>query len=342
LTVTIDNLIFIRFQPRDGNRHDRRAYVQSRPPDGPLEDNVMRKLPPLNAVRAFEAAARHQSFTIAAAELCVTVTAISHHIRHLEEIIGLKLFDRKGRKTTLSPTGARLFPMLRNGLDTLASAFAEHNERSAGETLTVTTTCAFAEHWLIPRLPAFTSLCPEVVVNIDASENVVDLTSEGIDLAIRYRRVDVGMGRDDILLEDSHVAVAGPSLCRQGGAPSIEDFAGRPLLGYRWKNAALDGPTWQTWLRAYGHRHERKYRVSWFSEEHLAISAGARGFGPILCGSVVAADQLRAGALRRLDGPALGGFGFSLLLAPGSARKRNVRLFSEWVRNEAAAHIAAN
>ncbi len=302
----------------------------------------MRKLPPLNAVRAFEAAARHQSFTMAAAELCVTVTAISHHIRHLEKILGLKLFDRKGRKITLSPTGARLFPMLREGLDTLAGAFAEHNDRSAGETLTVTTTCAFAEHWLMPRLPAFTSLCPEVVVNIDASENVADLKSEGIDLAIRYGLVDVGMGRDDILLEDSYVAVAEPSLCRQGSDPSIKDFAGRPLLGYRWKNTALDGPTWQTWLSAYGHGRASDFRISWFSEEHLAISAGERGFGPMLCSGVVVADELRAGALRRLDGPTLGGFAFRLLHAPGSTRKRSVKLFSEWVRNEAAAHMAAN
>ncbi|MBC8038303.1 MAG: LysR family transcriptional regulator [Rhizobiales bacterium] len=301
----------------------------------------MRKLPPLNAIRVFEAAARNRSFTAAASELCVSITAISHHIRHLEDTVGVKLFERRGRTITLSPTGERLYPMLRDGFDLLANAFAEFNERKSGAALTVTTTAAFAERWLMPRLPAFTAICPDVVVNVDASEAIADLRSEGIDIAIRYGPAANSTQQDDILLEDKYMPVAETSLCPDGREASIDDFAGRPLLGYRWKNAAFDGPTWSKWLSADGRKPSGDFRVSWFSEEHLAINAAERGFGPVLCSNVLVADQLRDGTLRRLDGPVLSGFKYRLLFATANTRKP-ARLFAEWLRNEAAASVAAH
>lgn len=301
----------------------------------------MRKLPPLNAIRVFEAAARNRGFTAAANELCVSVTAVSHHIRHLEEIVGVKLFERRGRTIALSPTGERLYPMLRDGFDLLANAFAEVNERKSGAALTVTTTCAFAERWLMPRLPAFAAICPDVVVNVDASETIADLRSEGIDVAIRY-----GPGHasepGDILLEDEYIPVAVASLCPDGREASIDDFSGRPLLGYHWKNAAFDGPTWSKWLSADGRKPSGDFRVSWFSEEHLAINAAERGFGPVLCSNVLVADQLKDRTLQRLDGPALDGFKYRLLFATASTRKQSARLFAEWLRSEAASSLTAH
>jgi len=300
----------------------------------------MRKLPPLNAIRVFEAAARNRSFTAAANELCVSVTAVSHHIRHLEDVVGVKLFERRGRRIELSPMGERLYPTLRDGFDLLANAFAELNERKSGAALTVTTTCAFAERWLMPRLPAFAAICPDVVVNVDASEAIADLRSEGIDIAIRYGPIGTST-QDDILLEDKYMPVAETSLCPGGREASIDDFSGRPLLGYRWKNAAFDGPTWSKWLSADGRKPSGEFRVSWFSEEHLAINAAERGLGPVLCSNVLVAEQLREGTLKRLDGPVLSGFKYRLLFATVNTRKP-AKLFAEWLRSEAATSVAAH
>ena len=296
----------------------------------------MRKLPPLNAVRAFEAAARRLSFTAAAEELGVTVTAVSHQVRLLEETLGLKLFERRGRTIVLTSGAERLYPKVRQGFDTLAEAFAETNTRRSGEAIAVSTTRAFAERWLMPRLGRFNAGHPGIVVSIDASEDVVDLRADGIDLAIRYGRHRPDQPGETILLEDAYGAVASAAICPPGRAPVIDDVIDRPLLGYRWKNAALEGPTWTTWFDALG-RSMPDTKVSWYSEETLAIQALARGFGALLCSSVLVADQLAAGSLRRIDGPVLGGYSFRLLIAPAAARKRSVRAFADWLRHEAAA-----
>lgn len=293
----------------------------------------MRKLPPLNAIRAFEAAARRLSFTAAAEELGVTVTAVSHQVRLLEDTLGHRLFDRRGRAIVLSAAGERLYPKVRDGFDLLAEAFAESNERRAGEAIALATTRAFAERWLMPRLDRFAAIAPDVVVSIDASEDLADLSADGIDLAVRY-----GLQRQDgtELLPDGYCAVAAAAIC-PGDEPDIEDFAGRPLLAYRWKNTALNGPSWDRWFAAQGRPTPEGTRISWYSEETLALQAAERGFGPLLCSHALVADQIAAGSLRRLKGPLLGGFSFRLLLGPAGLRKKAVTAFADWLRAEAAA-----
>jgi LysR family glycine cleavage system transcriptional activator len=295
----------------------------------PTGEDRLRKLPPLNAIRAFEAAARRRSFTAAAEELGVTVTAVSHQVRLLEQTLGQRLFQRSGRAIALSAAGERIYPKLRDGFDILADAFAENRERRAGETITLATTRAFAERWLMPRLDRFAAIAPDVVVSIDASEDLADLSADGIDLAVRY-----GLQRQDgtQLLADSYCAVAAADIC-PNDAPVIADFAGRPLLAYRWRNATLDGPDWNRW---FGRPLPEGTRISWHSEETLALQAAERGFGPLLCSAVLVADRIAAGSLRRLQGPMLGGYGFRLLIGPAGRRKRSVAAFADWLRAEAS------
>lgn len=295
----------------------------------------MRKLPPLNAIRAFEAAARHSSFTAAADELCVTVTAVSHQVRHLEATLDMKLFERSGRSVSLTPAGRTIFPSLRDGLDRLADAFATLHEERAGEAISVSTTRAFAERWLMPRLGGFNAMFPNIVVHVDATEEVVDLRAGGIDLAIRYGPAGPEQ-RPSILLQDVYVAVADQTLCPQGRSATIEDVSSRPLLAYRWKNRELDAPTWSAWLARTPHDTASNFRISWFSEETLALHAAERAFGPLLCSNVLVEDEMRRGTLRQLDGPVMAGFSYRLVDIPSAGRKRSLAAFSEWLKDEAA------
>ncbi len=300
----------------------------------------MRKLPPLNAIRAFEAAARHLSFTLAANELNVTITAVSHQIRHLESALGVKLFERNGGSVTLSPVGERLFPAVRDGFDRLAEAFEEINDRRSAATVAVTTTRAFAERWLLPRLAGFGRLHGDITVDVDASEDLVDLRSEGVDLAIRYGRPPADGEGADTLIEDRYGVVISSRAWSEERDPTAQDLRGFRLLGYRWRNQGLGGPDWPTWLRLSGLNDLSGYRINWFSEETLAIQAMEHGHGVLLCSMVLVADKLRAGQVRRIAGPTLPGFAFRLVPGPLAGRKKAVQAFAAWLRTEAATERA--
>lgn len=295
----------------------------------------MRKIPPLNAIRAFEAAARNRSFTAAASELCVTVTAISHQIRHLEEQIGQKLFERTPRAVALTLLGERLYPVLRDGFDRFAEAFEELEDRSQGDTLTVTSTRAFAERWLMPRLSRFTRSFPGLSVNVEGSDALVDLRTANADVAIRY-----GMPAGEelsslpLLTDVYHAAVVIPTDAR--ASTRIEDYMTRPLLAYQWHNRSIDCPTWAKWLRAAGKAGGEGCRLSWINDESLALHAMERGFGPLLCSSVMVAEGIENGRLARIDGPDLPGFSYRVAFVPTRRTKRTIGKFTDWLRGEAA------
>ena len=299
----------------------------------------MRKLPPLNAVRAFEAAARHESFTAAANELCVTVTAISHQVRQLEAILGHKLFERSGRAVVLTADGHAVFPLLRDGFDRMASAFAAIRPPADGDAITISTTRAFAERWLMPRLARFNAAFPQLVVT-----------------SMRPKSCGRRAPRASIwpFVTVASIAPASRRCCsaiatlRLRQARSVRLVLVRPLTtsvrARCWrsagKNAALDSPAWSAWLAGADHDPGRDFRISWYSEEPLALHAAERGLGPLLCSDALVDEQLREGTLRRLDGPALAGFAYRLVNAPTAARRKSVTAFIDWLRAEAAAFRA--
>src|SRR5258708_21584525 len=153
-----------------------------------MHTDGMRKLPPLRALHAFEAAARHHSFAAAAKELGVPPTAISPQIRQLEEACGVKLFQRRPRPLLLTGAGARLYPALRNGFDALASAVALLAEEDVQAPLRVTSPSAFARKWLVPQLPKWRGENPNVPLEIIATDQGFDVNAGGADVAFRYPR----------------------------------------------------------------------------------------------------------------------------------------------------------
>jgi LysR family glycine cleavage system transcriptional activator len=294
----------------------------------------MRKLPPLNSLRAFEAAARHGSFTAAAKELFVTVTAVSHQIRQLEELIDKKLFERSGRAVVLTEAGAAFYPRLRDGFDQLAEAFAQVSGEKEADVVAVSMTKVFAERWLMPRLDRFHSAFPDVIVNVHASEKVVDLRAESIDLAIRYGPVDLA-AKPMILLRDVYLAVAASSISNSERQPVIDDYRKRPLLAYKWKNPAFLCPTWSTWLAETPHELDGDFKISWFSEETLALHAAERGLGPLLTSNILVDEKLRDGTLRRIEGPILPGYAYRLIEGPSFGKKKSAVRFADWLKEEA-------
>ena len=209
----------------------------------------MTRLPSLNGLRAFEAAARHLSFTNAAAELNVTQTAISHQIRRLEEELGVRLFIRQNRALALTAEAAQYLPGVRAAFNDLRFATDQLLRKDNENVLTVSTLASLAAKWLLPRLPAFQEAHPGIDVRITTSTALVDFKSRGVDAAIRYGRGHWPGLRADWLMADELFPVCSPALIT-GDRPlrCPEDLAQQTLL----HTSAGYNDDWRLWLTAAG------------------------------------------------------------------------------------------
>ena len=207
------------------------------------------RLPSLNGLRAFEAAARHLSFTNAATELNVTQTAISHQIRRLEEELGVRLFVRQNRALALTPEATEYLPGVRTAFNDLRFATDRLLRKDNENVLTVSTLASLAAKWLLPRLPAFQEAQPGIDVRITTSTALVDFKSSGVDAAIRYGRGHWPGLRADWLMADELFPVCSPALIT-GSKPlrCPEDLAQQTLL----HTSAGYNDDWRLWLTAAG------------------------------------------------------------------------------------------
>lgn len=266
------------------------------------------RLPPLSALRAFEAAARLQSFKKAAEELSVTATAISHRIRVLESELGRPLFVRRVRAVDLTPDGQILFAAVRAGFDTISAA-VEQVRKPPRTSVTISTTPAFATKWLIPRMTRFQAEHPDIDLRVHASNTPVDLQTGTADLAIRY-----GSGNDEgaiatLLLEDAFAPVASPSLnVPQGGDP-----AQWPLIHFDWHRKLPVDLTWAAWAKAAGRKPSAFSAGIRYSEESHAIQAAVAGHGVALLSVLLVEQELRQELLRVVAQPVLKGMAYRVL-----------------------------
>jgi len=207
------------------------------------------RLPSLNGLRAFEAAARHLSFTQAASELNVTQTAISHQIRRLEEELGIRLFIRKNRALALTPKARDYLPGVRAAFNDLRLATDRLLRRDDDHVLTVSTLASLAAKWLLPRLSQFQEAHPRIDVRITTSTGLVDFRGGGVDAAIRYGRGHWAGLRADWLMADELFPVCSPKLL-EGDKPlrRPEDLAHQTLLH---SSGGYDDD-WRLWLTAAG------------------------------------------------------------------------------------------
>jgi LysR family glycine cleavage system transcriptional activator len=291
----------------------------------------VRSLPPLSALRAFEAAARHLSFKAAAAELSLTPTAISHQVRALEQILGRPLFRRRPRPLILTEAGTTLFPVVRNGLDAFAEAMTAVRDGIARQRLRVTTTNAFAARWLVPRLPQWRAAHPEIVLEVIGTDAV------DADVAIRYALAAPAGLTTTELLRDRFWPMANPKLLADGNPISRpSDLAKYPFIHALWSDTNKHAPTWQRWL-TMARRIDAAISADMaangltFSEELHAIDAVIAGQGIGLFSNVLVASELASGALVKLLDLSLPGLGFYLAYTPYHPRQTLIAAFTEWI-----------
>src|SRR6202020_667926 len=241
---------------------------------------MVARLPSLNGLRAFEAAARHLSFTAAATELNVTQTAISHQIRRLEAELGIRLFVRQNRSLTLTPEAREYLPGIRAAFNDLRLATDRLLRKDGDRVLTVSPLASFAGKWLLPRLSSFQQAYPEIDVRTPSSTSLVDFRRDDVDAAIRYGRGHwVGL-RADWLTADELFPVCSPALLK-GDKPlqSPQDLAHHTLLH---SSGGYDDD-WRLWLTAAGQPSDiSKQRGLSFDLILMTVQAAIDGLGVAL------------------------------------------------------------
>jgi LysR family glycine cleavage system transcriptional activator len=293
---------------------------------------MTRRLPSLNAMRAFEAAARHLSFTKAADELNVTQAAISHQVKALEDWLGVPLFRRLNRALLLTDAGQSYLPPLRDAFDQLAAATDRLRADDSRGVLTVTTLPSIASKWLVPRLGRFRQAHPDIDLRIDASQHLTDFARENVDLAVRYGRGEWDGMRIDRLMSEDFFPVCSPRLL--DGDPPLRtpgDLRRHILLHD-------DNRTdWTVWFLAAGIAGGDPTRGPGFSDSSLVLQAAAEGQGVALGRGALAAADLAAGRLVKpfdLSLPAT--FAYYLVIPEATADRPKIAAFRDWLLAEVA------
>ena len=292
----------------------------------------MRRLPPLSALRAFEAAARRLSFKRAADELNVTATAISHQIRLLEEWLGVRLFERETRKVDLTASGRLLFPAIRDGLDGFERAVQLVQRQRAANIATLSSTVAFVAKRLAPRAGSFRAAHPDWTLRLDASNAVVDLDSDA-DVAIRYGGGHYPGLTVEPLFQDRFAPVCSPHL----RLSSLKDLRHAPLIHFEWGAGVRQDPraaVWGHWLERAGAGEIDASAGLSFTDEIHAIQATVAGQGVGLLSLTLVAEELASGVLVQPFELSLESFRYDLVYSPRAAERPATRLVREWVRAE--------
>jgi LysR family glycine cleavage system transcriptional activator len=292
---------------------------------------VARRLPPLNAVRAFEAAARHGSFVTAAEELYVTPGAISQQVKALEAWLGRPLFRRLHRGVALNAAGTAYLEKLGGVLDELAAASQEIARRT--QVLRITALPAFAERWLMPRLGRFQALHPKVEIALSADDRLVDLDRDSVDLWLCYGTGEHPDCQVERLFGEILFPVCAPALLDRG--PALE--YPRDLVHHTLLHDAHWRDDWRRWLAAAGVTDVDPTRGPSFTLYAMVIQAALDGLGVALAHEALIADDLAAGrlvapfALRLPAGQA-----YYLVSPPKAVKRPDAMAFRAWLRQEAA------
>lgn len=296
------------------------------------------QLPSLNALRAFEAAGRHLSFSRAAEELHVTPAAVGQQVRSLEGLLEVPLFQRRSRSLVLTEAGHALLPGLSEVFYRLTEVVEEFRRRDVDRPLTVTVPPTFAAGWLLPRLDQFRDAHPDVEVRIDATNRVVDLTHDSVDVALRYGTGDYPGMQVDSLLSEEVFPVCSPRLL-DGEHPlrSPHDLRWHALLHV---DDALDTsdywPNWAMWLHCAGVDSVDARKGLQFSNTGMAMQMACDGKGVALGSRVLAHAELRSGRLVRPFALSLPvAFSYYVVSPMAIADAPRVAAFREWILAEA-------
>ncbi|HTT10043.1 MAG TPA: transcriptional regulator GcvA [Burkholderiaceae bacterium] len=296
---------------------------------------MQRRLPPLDLVRGFDAAARHLSFTKAAAELFLTQSAISRQIKGLEEHLGVALFQRRHRALVLTEAGRHFHQAATDALRLLQEAAVRIHGGSARR-LTLSTTIGFASLWLIPRLNDFRSRHPDIDIRIDANNRLIDLAREEVDIAIRYCTPDLAPAGARRLFGEQVIVVCSPRLLERPGLGAPADLARHVLLHYDRPDGVAPWSTWEVWLEVQGVAGLKPAgSLSFTSIDHLmqaAINGQGVGLAPTPLARRLLAEGKLVAPLKAVTGSARA---YYLLVEPGAMARPSVRQFVDWMLGQA-------
>jgi len=292
---------------------------------------MQRRLPSLNALRAFEAAARHLSFTKAADELNVTQAAVSHQVKALEDQIGIQLFLRRNRQLILTDAGQTLLPDLIGAFDAMDTALARVKRRDQAGILTVATMDSLAAAWLMPRLGLFRDENPDIDIRLATSDIAVDYDRDGIDIGIRYGRGNwPGLIAEELMHEEIF-PVCAPALIKRGpGLRTPADLRHYPLIH--------DDMTedWNMWLNAAGLRDIDPTRGTGYTHSNLVIQAAINAEGVALGRGLLVADAIGAGKLvAPFDLALTAEYRYYVACTETNYDRPKVRVFRDWLMREA-------
>lgn len=293
---------------------------------------MLRRLPPLNALKAFEAAARHESFTRAAEELCVTQGAVSHQVKALEAELGIKLFNRERQRLIITEAGRQYLAVVRDALDRIALGTERLVQRQRAGVLTVSTSPDFAAKWLVHRLSRFAEAHPDIDLRISATMHHVDFAREDVDVAVRHGDGN-WPGLDVARLCTEHLfAVCSPKLLSgRQRMTKPADVLKFPILHLD------DRKNWSKWLDAAGVAADEPSHGPVLNRASMAIDAAVDGQGVALARTTLAAWDLINGRLVRP-------FAVALLLSKNywvvcpkaTSALPKIATFRDWLLAEAA------
>ncbi len=289
-------------------------------------------LPPLNALRAFEAAARLGSFSAAADQLHVTHGAISRQVRALEEWLGMPLFERHGRRVILTAPGHDYFLSIQAAFNAVSGATRRLQESGAKRRLTIDALPTFTMHWLLPRLTRFQSRHPGVELNLITSDRHPD-QSKDFDVAIRRGMENTSGYQSHEFLVEQEIPVCSPALLQRLPLNSASD-----LQHHTWLSSAGRPHSWQRWLNAAGMPGLEAQRRQQFDHFYLTLQAAVDGMGVALGPRPVIDGELAAGRLvMPLAGPTVQARAYCWLLPNGRAGDPLLKTFCDWLEEEAEA-----
>jgi LysR family glycine cleavage system transcriptional activator len=296
-----------------------------------------RRLPSLNALRAFWAAARHGSLVQAASELHVTAAAVSQQVRLLEDSLGVPLFERTKKGLVLTETGSRILPGIDDAFgqlhDTLAMLDGAEDEGS----LTISVAPSFATKWLLPRLSRFMTRHPGIEVNVKASADLTDFETDRVDLAIRYGRGGYPGLTAEQFLRDRLFPVCSPSLLGRHEPGDLAKFLQTATLLHDDSSDQHKAfPGWKMWLKAAGIDDLVDWRKGpHFDHSVLAIEAALSGLGVALAAPSLVGADIDAGRLVRLPGKAMEmEFAYYLVYPPSHAASPKLQAMRQWIFDE--------
>jgi LysR family glycine cleavage system transcriptional activator len=292
---------------------------------------MRRPLPPLNALKAFEATARHLSFSKAAEELHVTPAALSHQIRGLEDLLALKLFHRKARSIELTAAARLMYPGVRSAFESLRAAVEQLDRAREDRILVVSASPGLTAKWLVPRIYRFMEQHPDVDTRISSSSNYSNFTTDGIDVGIR---LSSGVHPDlhvEKLSDEAMLPLCSPRLL-EGEHPlrTPHDLQNFPLI-----QIDLPGfvPTWDDWLAAAGVTGIDTSRGLRLNVADHALDAASEGTGVVLGYKLVASRDMGLGRLVSPFGPEmpLPGRAYHFVCAKGQEKRPTIKAFRDWL-----------